>query len=139
MSFRHPTLNCSSHDTSHPTSTPSSETVHGPEVSSLVEEAALETKVSDLVSIPSPDYTVPLFLYKRKGEAGGLSMRCLMGFLPIFNFVNSACIYQVPAEKSNLVQDAEDDTKHNMYYVPSRRLCSWSGGKIYITLVIFTH
>ena len=62
-----------------------------------------------------------------------------MGFLPIFNFVNSACIYQIPAEKSNLVQDAEGNTKHNMWYVPSRKLCSGSGGKIYITLVTFTH
>ena len=62
-----------------------------------------------------------------------------MGFLPIFNFVNLGCIYQVPAEKSNLVQDAEGDTKHNMWYMPSRKLCSGSGGKIYITLVTFTH
>lgn len=51
-----------------------------PDVSSLVEKAALETKASDLVNIPSPHYIVPLFLYKRQGGIWGLSMRCLMDF-----------------------------------------------------------
>lgn len=52
--------------------------------------------------------------------------------------MNTACINKVPAENPTLCKMLElYKKKHNMQYVPSRKLCSEPGGKTYITLTTF--